>query len=89
MNTSLSSSAGASRSSSRRHSLTLGALAAALIGLAGCTVVPNYVRPEVKTNADYASQSMLQQRDATRAAPELDAWWQGFDDPELRSEERR
>jgi len=82
MNTSISST-GASRSSSRRFSLRMGAVAAALIGLAGCTVGPNYVRPDVKTNASYASQTMLETRNATRAAPALDAWWQGFDDPEL------
>ena len=61
----------------------MGVVAAALIGLAGCTVGPNYVRPDVTTNATYASQSLLASRDATRAAPALDAWWQGFDDPEL------
>jgi len=63
--------------------LHLGAMAAALIGLAGCTVGPDYVRPEVKTNASYASQPLLEQRDAAPAAPAIDAWWQGFDDPEL------
>lgn len=63
--------------------LHLGAIAAALIGLAGCTVGPDYVRPEVKTNASYASQPLLDQRDVAPAAPALDAWWQGFDDPEL------
>jgi len=83
MNTLHSSSRGVPRSSSRRASLHLGAIAAALIGLAGCAVGPDYVRPDVKTNASYASQPMLDARDAARAAPQLDAWWQGFDDPEL------
>ncbi|QNK03188.1 efflux transporter outer membrane subunit [Dyella telluris] len=82
MNTSISSTHGAS-TSSRRSPLHLGAFAAALIGLAGCTVGPDYVRPEIKANADYTSQPLLQARDATRTPPALDAWWQGFDDPEL------
>lgn len=83
MKTLLSPTAGASRSSSRRHTLHLGALAAALIGLAGCTVGPDYVRPELKTPSSYASQPLLDARDTTRPAPALDAWWQGFDDAEL------
>ncbi|WP_050997897.1 efflux transporter outer membrane subunit [Dyella japonica] len=83
MNTSPSFPGGASRSWSRRYSLRLGVVAAALIGLAGCTVGPDYVRPDVKTHANYTGQSLLQERDASRAPPALDAWWQGFDDPEL------
>jgi len=61
----------------------MGVMAAALIGLVGCTVGPNYVKPELQSNANYASQSLLASRDATRTAPALDAWWQGFDDPQL------
>ncbi|PXV53308.1 efflux transporter, outer membrane factor (OMF) lipoprotein, NodT family [Dyella jiangningensis] len=83
MNTSLSFRAGASRVASRRSSLRMAAMAAALLGLAGCTVGPDYVRPEVKTHAQYSSQSMLDTREAAQSAPELDTWWQGFGDPEL------
>lgn len=66
-----------------RPSLRLAAMAAALIGLVGCTAGPNYVRPDLQTNAHYANQAQLASRDATRAAPALDSWWEGFDDPEL------
>ncbi|WP_458788778.1 efflux transporter outer membrane subunit [Dyella jiangningensis] len=86
MNTTLSSSSVArspwSRTS-RRFTLRMAAMVAALAGLAGCMVGPDYVRPEVKTNPGYASQSMLEAREASRPAPALDAWWTGFDDPEL------
>lgn len=68
---------------SRRLPLRMAAMIAALAGLAGCTVGPDYVRPELKSNPAYISQSMLTGRDATRTAPELDAWWHGFDDAEL------
>lgn len=68
---------------SHRFTLRMAAVAAAVIGLAGCTVGPNYVRPDVKTNSEYVSQSILGQREAHPPAPTLDTWWTGFDDPEL------
>jgi NodT family efflux transporter outer membrane factor (OMF) lipoprotein len=58
-------------------------MVAAMAGLAGCMVGPDYVRPEVKTSPGYASQPMLEARAVSRPAPALDAWWIGFDDPEL------
>ncbi|WP_238149848.1 efflux transporter outer membrane subunit [Dyella jiangningensis] len=86
MNTTLSSSSVArspwSRTS-RRFTLRLAAMAAAMVGLAGCMVGPDYVRPDVKAHAGYASQALLETRDVTRPAPALDTWWSGFDDPEL------
>jgi NodT family efflux transporter outer membrane factor (OMF) lipoprotein len=54
-----------------------------LTALAGCTVGPDYVRPDIVTTTAYPHQSALQQRAATLPAPTLDAWWNGFDDPEL------
>lgn len=51
--------------------------------LSGCMVGPDYTRPEVQTNAQYLGQATLTQRAAAPPAPSLDAWWMGFDDPEL------
>ncbi|MHA6205279.1 efflux transporter outer membrane subunit [Dyella soli] len=81
------SSAGSARPASPRSPhgavLRVAAVVAALAGLAGCTVGPDYVKPDLTHHADYAHQAMLGERDATRAPPALDAWWAGFDDPEL------
>src|ERR1700754_1638832 len=53
------------------------------LGLAGCTAGPDYVRPDVATNADWHQSSALAARHADAPAPALDAWWKGFDDPRL------
>src|SRR3954470_22076595 len=53
------------------------------VGLAGCTVGPDYVRPEVKTNATWHESAALDARHVATPAPSLDTWWKGFDDPEL------
>lgn len=53
------------------------------LGLAGCTAGPDYVRPDVATNADWHQSSALAARHADAPAPALDAWWKGFDDPQL------
>ncbi|WP_233842577.1 efflux transporter outer membrane subunit [Dyella sp. 2HG41-7] len=52
-------------------------------GLAGCMVGPNYTKPTVPTNEHYIGQQTLAQRNVAQAAPALDAWWNGFNDPEL------
>jgi NodT family efflux transporter outer membrane factor (OMF) lipoprotein len=52
-------------------------------GLAGCTVGPDYVRPDVKTNATWHETAALDARHVAAPAPALDTWWNGFDDPEL------
>ncbi|ULU25850.1 efflux transporter outer membrane subunit [Dyella terrae] len=83
MNTSLSSHVGVSRLSSRRFTLRMVAIGAAMVGLAGCTVGPDYVRPDIESNTQYASHAQLEAREAVRVAPTLDVWWKGFDDPEL------
>jgi NodT family efflux transporter outer membrane factor (OMF) lipoprotein len=57
--------------------------AIAVSGLAACTVGPDYVRPDVKVNHDYAQHSLLTSRVNTAPAPALDSWWTGFNDPEL------
>jgi NodT family efflux transporter outer membrane factor (OMF) lipoprotein len=52
--------------------------------LAGCTVGPDYVKPTLSATPAFQNQDALQARSAT-PAPALDAWWTGFDDPELET----
>ena len=55
---------------------------AAGIALSGCAVGPDYVAPE----ADYAAfhnHAVVSGPLAVKAAPPLDLWWTGFDDPML------
>ncbi|MFZ0869733.1 MAG: TolC family protein, partial [Rhodanobacter sp.] len=66
-----------------RFTLRAATLAAAVAGLVGCMVGPDYPRPDLKTNTQYASQASLGQRTTTQPAPVLDTWWTGFNDPEL------
>jgi len=56
---------------------------------AGCTVGPDYVRPSLSTAPAYVHQQQLQPHDGQPSAPPLDAWWLGFDDPELARLETR
>ncbi|KJV32452.1 efflux transporter outer membrane subunit [Luteibacter yeojuensis] len=51
--------------------------------LAGCTVGPDYVKPDVPAGSTWHQGAALAQRQGDAPAPALDAWWQGFDDPEL------
>lgn len=51
--------------------------------LAACTVGPQYVKPDLHANDTYAEQPALSARNTALAAPALDTWWSGFDDPEL------
>jgi len=53
------------------------------VGLAGCTVGPDYVRPDVATNPSWHEADALAARQIAAPAPSLDAWWKGFNDPEL------
>jgi len=53
------------------------------LSLAGCAVGPDYQRPTLAEPAAYHNAEALAGRQATRAAPPLDSWWQGFDDPVL------
>ena len=48
--------------------------------LAGCAVGPEYERPDVKLDADWAGQP--DPRVTTQAAPDA-AWWKSFNDPVL------
>ncbi|MET0935731.1 MAG: TolC family protein, partial [Luteibacter sp.] len=53
------------------------------VGLAGCTAGPDYVRPDVRTNAGFHEAAALDARHVAAPAPALDTWWKGFGDPEL------
>ena len=60
----------------------LSAIVAAAM-LAGCAVGPNYQAPDMLPPSAYHGAAALASRDGEAAAPALDAWWRGFDDPEL------
>ena len=64
---------------------TLSTLAAAavLAVLAGCAVGPDYRTPDVAAPFAYHGGTALAARSGEAPPPELDAWWRGFDDPEL------
>jgi len=63
------------------HTKTL--LLGMLFALGGCTVGPDYVRPDLAASGSYHGDAALQARHADAPAPPIDVWWQGFDDPEL------
>ena len=52
------------------------------LGLSGCAVGPDYQRPETKLQ-DFHSAVAVEAQAAGARAPDLDAWWQGFNDPML------
>jgi NodT family efflux transporter outer membrane factor (OMF) lipoprotein len=53
-----------------------------LLALGGCAVGPDYEKP-VSGLARFHSVDAVASRVAAREAPELDRWWDGFNDPEL------
>ncbi|MBA3069197.1 MAG: TolC family protein [Hyphomonas sp.] len=60
-----------------------GALAGGLLAaLSGCAVGPDYVAPAPDL-AGFHSADAPASREAATPAPELDSWWEGFNDPEL------
>jgi len=59
------------------------ALAALTVALAGCTVGPDYQRPDDQAAAHFMAQDALQHRQGSHPAPALDTWWEGFGDPQL------
>ena len=71
----------------KRPRTTLAALFAAplsMLLLAGCaTVGPDYKTPASTMPAAYHGEAALAARGATLAAPSLDTWWNGFQDPVL------
>ncbi|MGF6505836.1 efflux transporter outer membrane subunit [Paraburkholderia sp. 32] len=50
--------------------------------LAGCAVGPNYVAPKTSM-VPFHNAEAVANRQTTLAAPKLDSWWTGFNDPEL------
>lgn len=58
-------------------------LSTLFLAIAGCTVGPDYRPPENTLSATYQNQALLQQRVGATAAPALDSWWTGFNDPQL------
>ena len=63
------------------HPLLLSLVAAAV--LAGCAVGPDYKAPDIAPPFAYHGATTLAMRAGEAPAPALDAWWRGFDDPEL------
>lgn len=51
--------------------------------LAGCAVGPDYRTPDIAPPFAYHGGTTLAARAGEAPSPALDAWWQGFDDPEL------
>ena len=51
--------------------------------LAGCAVGPDYKTPDIAPQFAYHGGTTLAARAGEAPSPALDAWWQGFDDPEL------
>lgn len=51
-------------------------------GLVGCAVGPNYVAPTTDM-APFHNTAAVASRQTTLAAPKLDNWWTGFNDPML------
>ncbi|MBX9487280.1 efflux transporter outer membrane subunit [Yersinia enterocolitica] len=58
------------------------ALVVSCVLLAGCTVGPDYHRPNTPLPERYQAQSAVQQRSASRPAS-FAVWWDGFGDPLL------
>src|SRR4051794_23993128 len=73
------------------------ALSVLAVMVAGCTVGPDYVRPDVATPASYKSTVPLDASEASRdwkPAQPADAtprapWWQVYGDPQLNALEER
>src|SRR5260370_25988431 len=61
-------------------------IAAAAVLLSGCTVGPNFIRPEAKLPTNWCA-SACQANDAGQSRvtsqPVTSAWWTSFNDPEL------
>src|SRR6185437_12238045 len=67
----------------RRSPGTIAAIAVAMgLGVFSCTVGPEYQRPPIALEA-FHSAGAVAARSTGYPAPPLDAWWTGFDDPQL------
>lgn len=85
MNTPILKSATAptARSIAQRTAQRIAACAALMAALSACTVGPGYRPEQPSAQAAYHEQEALAARTIATAAPALDSWWTGFDDPEL------
>jgi NodT family efflux transporter outer membrane factor (OMF) lipoprotein len=61
------------------------AAAVAAVVVSGCTVGPNYERPNLPTPAAYQDARSTPRTQVTADAADLSAWWTRFDDPLLDS----
>lgn len=52
------------------------------LGMAGCTVGPDYVKPQLPTPQNFHETNTLTPQAESAPVP-LDIWWTGFKDPEL------
>ncbi len=52
------------------------------LGVSGCAVGPDYQKPSITLKA-FHSTGATTGRSTGNSAPRLDAWWTGFNDPEL------
>jgi NodT family efflux transporter outer membrane factor (OMF) lipoprotein len=55
------------------------------LALAGCTVGPNYRRPDLPTPPSYQEAQSTPRTQLTTAEADLSAWWRQFNDPLLDS----
>ena len=60
------------------------AVLAAMALLSGCAVGPEYKQPDAPLAAGYHNAGALAARQGELPAPQLDAWWNGFNDPDLQ-----
>lgn len=67
---------------SRRPVVRVAAIIAVGLGISACTVGPDYKKPDI-TLAAFHNSAAVAARNAGHPAAPLDAWWTGFDDPEL------
>jgi len=66
----------------RNSSVPLATVAIPLLFAAGCVVGPSYKPPDLELQP-YHNASAIKSRTAAPAAPLLDTWWTGFNDPGL------
>lgn len=60
-------------------------IAAALAGLAGCEVGPNYHRPQEKVQSNWVSPPTTQASVTVQQPIQVEQWWTTFNDPTLDS----
>lgn len=66
----------------KRLSSTSALAGVLLLALGGCAVGPDYLEP-IANLMNFHSADTAASRAATAPAPQLDSWWEGFNDPEL------